>query len=378
MKLLHFDQKNNKIMVNTYSPYLDHYNYYDPKEFPEKDERNINVDLQPQQKRVATDYFAVNIYTTTQIDKTVNAKSGSIAQVEWKNLTENQPYSWYVVAEDDYTGKTVSDIWSFTKGIKTRPTPTPDPVPTPGAPVVNPVKVNSKNITGKAEAGAKVIVKAGSRVLGTATADLNGSFSIMLESLLKAGTVLTVTAEKEGKVSPETKVTVLDVTPPEVPVANVVKDNSKNVTGKAEAGAKVTVKAGTIVLGTSIADSKGNFSIILKSLPKAGSILTVTATDQAVNGSKAIEVTVKDGTPPSKPVVKDIRGNDKKITGKAEVGSKVTVKAGSRVIGTAIADVKGTFAITLKSPLKAGSVVTVVAKDKAGNESSVTKAIVKK
>jgi len=116
MKLLHFDQKNNKIIVNTYSPYLDDYNFYDPSEFPEKDERNLEVDLQPQQKRVATDYFTVNIYTDTEIGKAENIPSGSTAQVEWKGLAENQSYSWYVMAEDDFTGKAVSDVWTFTKG----------------------------------------------------------------------------------------------------------------------------------------------------------------------------------------------------------------------------------------------------------------------
>ncbi|WP_413303471.1 lamin tail domain-containing protein [Bacillus sp. 1P10SD] len=123
MKMLHFDQKNNKIIINTYSPYLDDYNYYDPSEFPDKDERDINVDLQPQQKRVATDYFTVNIYTDSEIGKAENVPSGSIAQADWKGLAENQPYSWYAVAEDDYTGKAVSDIWSFTKGTDENPDP---------------------------------------------------------------------------------------------------------------------------------------------------------------------------------------------------------------------------------------------------------------
>ncbi|MBP0723690.1 hypothetical protein J5Y03_00650 [Bacillus sp. RG28] len=222
------------------------------------------------------------------------------------------------------------------------------------------------------------MVKTGSRILGTATADSNGSFKLTLESLLKAGTVLTVTAEKDGEASPETKVKVVDVTPTALPVVNEVKDNSKNVTGKTEAGSKVTVKAGSEVLGTAKADSKGNFTITLKSMPKAGRILTVTATDQAGNSSRASEVTVKDAIPPSKPVVKDITSKDKKITGKAEAGTKVTVNAGSKVLGTALADSKGNFTITLKSPLKAGTVVTVVAKDKAGNESTLLKVIVKK
>ncbi|ETI68492.1 metallophosphoesterase, partial [Neobacillus vireti LMG 21834] len=134
MKLLHFDQKNNKIIVNTYSPYLDKYNYYDPIEFPEKDERNLEVDLEPKLKRVATDYFTVNVYTDTEIGKAENIPSGSIAQAEWKGLAENQSYSWYSVAEDNYTGRAVSDIWTFTKGKDENPNSDPDPDPVPQEP----------------------------------------------------------------------------------------------------------------------------------------------------------------------------------------------------------------------------------------------------
>ncbi|WP_284035553.1 lamin tail domain-containing protein [Neobacillus sp. 114] len=129
MKLLHFDQKNNKIMVNTYSPYLDNYNFYDPTQFPEKDERNLEVDLQPQLKRVATDYFTVNVFTDTEIGKVENIPSSSIVQTEWKGLTENQSYSWYAVAEDGYTGKAVSDIWTFTKGKDESAAPAEPSVP---------------------------------------------------------------------------------------------------------------------------------------------------------------------------------------------------------------------------------------------------------
>ncbi|MFC0272253.1 lamin tail domain-containing protein [Metabacillus herbersteinensis] len=126
MKLLHFDQDNNKIMVNTYSPYLDDYNYYDPDVYPGKDEFVIELDLQPVDKRVATDYFSVNIYTDTVIGKDKNVQSGEIAETVWKGLEENKTYSWYAVAEDGYTGSTVSNIWTFTKGEKVNPT-IPDP-----------------------------------------------------------------------------------------------------------------------------------------------------------------------------------------------------------------------------------------------------------
>lgn len=116
MRLLHFDTDNNRILVNTYSPYLDDYNYYDTDAYPGKDEFILELDLAPQEKRVATDYFAVNVYSDTEIGSVENVPSGEIAEVTWQGLEEDKSYSWYAVVTDQFTGKTTSDIWSFIKG----------------------------------------------------------------------------------------------------------------------------------------------------------------------------------------------------------------------------------------------------------------------
>ncbi|WP_165887010.1 FIMAH domain-containing protein [Scopulibacillus darangshiensis] len=114
MRLLHFDSETNKIYINTYSPYLDDYNYYDPAEFPGKDEFTISMDLKPEVKRVATDYFDVSVYSDEKIGTAKNIASGKAAKATWHDLNENQTYYWYARAEDRYGGKAVSDIWRFT------------------------------------------------------------------------------------------------------------------------------------------------------------------------------------------------------------------------------------------------------------------------
>lgn len=131
MRLLHFDQDNNRIIVNTYSPYLDDYNYYDSDTHPEKDEFIMNLDLSAVEKQVATDYFSVNVYTNTEIGKDENVESGEMAEALWQGLEDGNLYSWYAVAEDDHTGKTISDIWSFTKQTAgTNPGDDPENPPT--------------------------------------------------------------------------------------------------------------------------------------------------------------------------------------------------------------------------------------------------------
>lgn len=125
LRLFHLDTTNNKMMVNTYSPYLDDYNYYNTDAYPGKDEFTLDLDLEPEVKRVATDYFAVNVYTDTAIGKEENVPSGETAEVTWEGLEDGRTYSWYTVVSDDYSGEATSDIWTFVKGKDEPPVETP-------------------------------------------------------------------------------------------------------------------------------------------------------------------------------------------------------------------------------------------------------------
>jgi CRISPR/Cas system CMR-associated protein Cmr5 small subunit len=184
-------------------------------------------------------------------------------------------------------------------------------------------------------------------------------------------------ADKAGNISTATQVTVKDKTAPSAPVVNEVKDSDKKVTGKAEAYSKVTVKTGSTTLGYANADKYGKFSVTLKTAQKSGTVLSVTVADKAGNVSKATQVTVKDKTAPSAPTINELKDSDKKVTGKAEAYSKVTVKTGSTTLGYANADKYGAFTVTLKTAQKAGTVLSVIAADKTGNVSTATQVTVK-
>ncbi|WP_420488176.1 Ig-like domain-containing protein, partial [Gottfriedia acidiceleris] len=71
-------------------------------------------------------------------------------------------------------------------------------------------------------------------------------------------------------------------------------------------------------------------------------------------------------------MINAIDDNDVVLTGKAEVNATITVKNGTKVIGSGKVDSKGTYRITV-SKQKAGSVLYVTAKDAAGNESGASK-----
>jgi Zn-dependent metalloprotease/subtilisin family serine protease len=159
-------------------------------------------------------------------------------------------------------------------------------------PKVNNIDDNDKEVTGTAQSGLEIIVNKGSSLLGKATVDSKGNFTVSITPQ-KAGTTLTIYARnKDGwKSKPVTK-TVLDKTAPSAPKVNEVGDRDTKVTGTAEAGAKVVVKVGSTKLGETTAGKDGKFSVTIKA-QKAGTILKVTATDKAGNTSPATTIKVQ-------------------------------------------------------------------------------------
>ncbi|MFK9091472.1 Ig-like domain-containing protein [Bacillus salipaludis] len=86
-------------------------------------------------------------------------------------------------------------------------------------------------------------------------------------------------------------ITAVDNFAPAKPVVNEVSDKDTTVTGKAEAGSKVEVKANGLVIGSAAAGKDGKFTVTIPA-QKAGAALTITATDAAGNISEAATITV--------------------------------------------------------------------------------------
>jgi hypothetical protein len=147
-------------------------------------------------------------------------------------------------------------------------------------------------------------------------------------------------------------------------------DKDTKVSGTTETSATVYVKIGAKTF-KGITDHTGKFSVTIPR-QKAGTKLTVYSTDASGDKSDVVTVTVSDKTPPAKPTVYTIGDNQLTISGKAEPGATVYVKTGSKTLGKVTASSKGTFSLKLKSKLKAGTVLTVYAVDKAGNKSAST------
>ncbi|MFS0766120.1 Ig-like domain-containing protein [Peribacillus phoenicis] len=325
----------------------------------------------------------VNLVMDTQTKLTGSAKKGSVIEVKSGNKTlgkgtaaANGTFTVTIPVQkaaqqltvniSDSSKLAVSSIKVFVnKGA------------TPNKPTVKALSDKDTYVTGQSQAEMKITIKnSAKKVIGSGNTDSKGNFKVKI-SKQKAGTKLSVTATDLAKrESKAATVTVLDKTAPDAPKVNEVSDKATTVTGKAEIGSTVTAKHSNKNIGTAKADGKGSFSIKI-SKKKAGSALYVSAKDKAGNTGKAAKVTVKDKTAPGAPKVNEVNDKATKLTGKAEIGSTVTVKYSNKNIGTAKADGKGNFSIKI-SKKKAGSALYVSANDKAGNTGKATKVTVKK
>lgn len=178
-----------------------------------------------------------------------------------------------------------------------------------------------------------------------------------------------------------------DTTPPSAPVissptpGSSTNDSTPTVSGTAEAGSTVTVKDGSTTVCTATANGLGAWSCTLGTALSAGShSITATATDPAGNSSSASaanSITV-DLTAPITPIISSPTSGSTTtdlptISGTAEAGSTVTVKDGSTVLCTAVADTSGNWSCTPTLPLSEGShALTATARDAASNVSSPT------
>ncbi|MFQ3803010.1 Ig-like domain-containing protein [Staphylococcus equorum] len=257
-------------------------------------------------------------------------------------------------------------------------------VTAPDAPTVNEVTSEGTQVTGTGEAGSTIIVKFPDGSVVTGTADDQGNYAIDIPTTVdlvgKENLVVTSTDES-GNISPETKVTVTDVTAPVAPAVNEVTSEGTQVTGTGEAGSTITVKFpdGSVVTGT--ADDQGNYAIdIPTNLDLVGKEeLVVTSTDGAGNVSPETKVTVTDVTAPVAPTVNEVTSEGTQVTGTGETGSTITVKFPDGSVVTGTVNDQGNYAIDIPTnvDLVGNEELVVTSTDVSGNVSPETRVTVK-
>ncbi|WP_143493562.1 Ig-like domain-containing protein [Pseudomonas sp. B23(2017)] len=243
---------------------------------------------------------------------------------------------------------------------------TPVDAVAPGQPTIEPS--NGTEISGTAEAGARVILTDGSgNPIGQTVADGSGNWSFTPGTPLANGTVINAVAQDPaGNTSGPASVTV-DAIAPAAPI--ISPSNGVVISGTAEAGTKVILTDGSgNPIGETTADGSGNWTFTPAPALANGTVINAVAQDPAGNTSLPASTTV-DSVAPGQPTIDPSNGTV--ITGSAEAGAKVILTDGNgNPIGETTADGTGNWAFTPGAPLANGTVINAVAQDAAGNTST--------
>ncbi|WP_062937489.1 Ig-like domain-containing protein, partial [Acinetobacter baumannii] len=266
-------------------------------------------------------------------------------------------------------GESLSATASDQSGNATAPKTIIAPDTTAPSSLTASIGTAGKVVTGVTEANAVVTVKnAAGIVVGTATADATGKYSVTLNKAYLNGESLNVTAaDKAGNATVPKTIVAPDTTAPSSLTATI-DAAGKAITGVTEANATVTVKnvVGTIV-GTGTADATGKYSVTLDKIYLNGESLSAIAADKAGNTTAATTIIASDTTAPSS-LIATIDASGKVVTGVTEANAVVTVKnTAGTVVGTGTADATGKYSITLDKAYLNGESLNAIAADKVGN-----------
>jgi hypothetical protein len=239
------------------------------------------------------------------------------------------------------------------------------------APTVLSVDDNDTTVRGFTDGDSQVYVYKGTELISQGMSAANGEFNVTIP-IQTNGIQLNISVEDSyGRKSTASSVTVSDVTAPMTPLVNEISNLSTSVIGKAEPGSNVFVKKGEESIGAGVTKTDGSFDITIEK-QTAGTLLSIYSSDTTGNKSGTVNITVKDQTPPLKPVLSttDITDKTTVVYGTGEIGTYVLIKAAGMVLGWDIVDQNGSFSIEFPVQ-KAGTVLEIVAKDSTENLSEV-------
>ncbi|MDA7508082.1 Ig-like domain-containing protein, partial [Akkermansiaceae bacterium] len=313
----------------------------------EADTTELNVDPVDLTHQIVLDASQIKDYTI--VDFKLNQDKTAVSEVRYNEGT------WIQLIDDTPPAAP----------MLTGPTLTNSPTPT---------------LTGTAEADSTVRIYDGiDNVLGSATAE-NGSFSILLSSLLEGSHNITATAtDAFDNVSGSSPIltVVVDTIAPAAPTLTgpaLTNNPDPTLTGFAEAGSTVRIYHDGSELGSATAEN-GSFSIPVSSLSDGSHGITATATDGAGNesaGSPVITVVV-DTTEPDAPTLTGpslTKSTTPVLTGTAEPGSTVKIYHDDSELGSVTADSEsGSYSIEMPNLSEESHIITATATDAAGNPS---------
>ncbi|WP_232443821.1 Ig-like domain-containing protein [Burkholderia ubonensis] len=261
-----------------------------------------------------------------------------------------------------------------------------------------------------AEPGATIIIRDNGVVIGSTTVKPDGTWSFEPETPLADGphSFTAQPVDAVGNKGPESAPIdfIVDTSDVEISISSVLDDvgaitgpitpggvtddTMPTVVGRATPDCVVNVYDGDTLLGTAIADGKGDwtFEVPAPGLSEGKHTLHATVISPAGNESKPVSFDLEvDTTAPDVGEIVDVLDDvgqyqgtiepgtptddpTPTLVGKAEPGSVVFVRDGDRVIGSTTTDGDGNWRFTPANPLADGRYdFNIVVRDEAGNES---------
>lgn len=322
----------------------------------------------------------------------------------WTVTTGTMPdgFTYFYASAVDEAGNTSARTDTIAINIDTTPPGAPEITgPTNDNGVATDDGVSSYNwtqLSGTAAAGTtRVVVYNNGVEAGTAFVS-GGTWTLLVSSLAEGSHEFTaVGLDYVGNESGESNTVefTVDLTPPSVPVITGLSDDTgtagdfrtsdvtPTLTGTAEADATVTIRDGTTMLGTAIADGDGNWSFTTGSLTDGIHTITVKATDLAGRESaySSAQNVVIDTAAPGAPVITGFSDDSlptgdgytsdttPTLSGTAEANSTVEGFANGSSLGTVTANGSGVWSFTTAELAEASYSFTARATDAAGNQS---------
>nr|WP_246513622.1 Ig-like domain-containing protein [Azospirillum picis] len=261
-------------------------------------------------------------------------------------------------------------------------------------------------VVGTAEALSVVTLYEGGSVMGMATSNAQGAFTVASSALSAGSHTLTVrSVDRAGNTSTASSGLVVSVdlstVQPTIAMAqgsDTGASNSDRITaatqpviyGTAEAGSTVTVYAGNLAVGTAEASTLGAWSIQTNTLAAGNHSMTAIAVDAAGNTSAAsttLMVTIDTlaitpslglSTATNSGLTSDTVTNDSTpdLTGSMEPGGVISLYEGATLRGSATADQSGVWTVTSSQLSNGNHTLTARGIDLAGNTSDVSSALV--
>lgn len=250
----------------------------------------------------------------------------------------------------------------------------------PEAPVVtypgdgSEINDTTPTLTGTGEPGGSITVTEGGTELCTATVAEDGTWSCTTPALGEGEhEILVAITDAAGNGSDETTTVIVDVTPPTAPTidpgidGSTVDTTTPTITGGGEGGSTTTITDGGEKVCETGVETGGTWSCTTDQIDEGEHELTITATDNAGNGSEGVDIsiTVDVAPAPATDVQCLARNETVTCTGRAQVGADVAVtNAAGKVVIASAAGRDGVWSGSGRGEV--GDVFTVTVTDSGG------------